>query len=95
MKLIPAQASALTRHGATVLMGFLIALSYSVLNNIDLFFNFTAVFIIIAFITAFITLFTVRQTQWQFLQTIAGLLTAGIILFFALEGIVAHFFAGH
>jgi amino acid transporter len=95
MHISTTKGSFITPITAPVLMGLFIAGSYSLFQNIDLFFNFTALFVIVAFVTAFITLFTVRQTTAHFIQTIAGLLTAGIILFFALEGIITHLFAGH
>jgi amino acid transporter len=88
------QASFFNKQNATLLIGFCIAVSYRLLQNIDLFFNFTALFVIVAFITALIALFTVKQSSWQFVQTITGLGTAGIILFFAIEGIVSYF-TGH
>jgi APA family basic amino acid/polyamine antiporter len=81
------KAPFLTKQSATLLIGLGIGVSYSLLQNIDLFFNFTALFVIVAFITALLGLFTVKQTPWQFIQTIIGLGTAGVILFFAIEGI--------
>ncbi len=85
----------LDQKGAALLMGLLIAASYSVLQNIDLFFNFTSLFVIVAFATALIALFTAKQKTSHYLQAAAGLITAGIILFFALEGIILHFLKGH
>lgn len=79
------------RNFATLIMGLLIATSYSILHDIDLFFNFTALFVIAAYILALISLFTVRQSLWQTVQTITGLGTAAVIIFFAVEGILGRF----
>lgn len=85
-------SSSLKPHTATILMGILIAASYSLLNNMDLFFDFTALFIILAFIMALISLFYFKQTKLQLAQTIIGLGAAGTIFYFAVEGIVKNLF---
>ena len=80
-------------HSAAVLIvGGCIFLTFALLNNIDLFFNFTAVFLIIANILSMITLLTLKS-EWesgQNIKTLLGMATASAILYFAIEGIVSH-----
>ena len=71
-------------------VGFWILMSYISLENINLFFYLTAVFIVFAFIMSMITLLTIKQ-EWdsqQNIKTIFGIITAAAIFAFALEGII-------
>ncbi len=70
----------------TSLIGLAIFASFSLLSN-ELFFNFTAMFLVIAFILSMITLLRLK-TEWQSGQniiTMAGLLTACLLFYFAAE----------
>ena len=75
---------------AVLIVGFCIFLSFVLFKNIDLFFNLTAIFIIIAYSLSIFTLLTIRE-EWKGgknLITIGGLITAGIIFYFAVEGLM-------
>jgi len=67
-----------------------IALTYSTLQSIDLFFSLTAIFLIVSFIASMITLLVDRKnkTTSSLVVNMLGLLTAGIILFFAIEEVL-------
>ncbi len=80
---------ALNQRLAVLLVGFCIFLSFTFLRNIDLFFSLTASFIIVAYSLSIISLLFIKE-EWESGQnyiTISGLCTAGLILYFALEGI--------
>lgn len=71
-------------------IGISILMSFALLNNLNLFFYLTALFIAFAFIMSMITLLTIKQ-EWknqQNIQTVCGILTATTIFIFALEGII-------
>ncbi len=71
-------------------IGLCILASFILLKNINLFFYFTALFLVFAFVMSMITLLTIKQ-EWknqQNIQTIFGILTATAIFAFALEGII-------
>lgn len=71
-------------------VGLSIFASFILLENINLFFYFTALFIVFAFIMSMITLLTIKE-EWknkQNIQTVLGILTAAAIMGFALEGII-------
>lgn len=71
-------------------IGSFIFASYMLLNNINLFFNFTAIFIVTSYIMAMITLLTLKS-QWksgQNIKTVLGILTACAIIIFAGEGLI-------
>jgi amino acid transporter len=75
---------------AVIIVGCCIALSFFCLKNIDLFFSLTAIFIILAFSLSIITLLTIKE-EWKGgknLITIGGLITAAIIFYFAVEGVI-------
>jgi hypothetical protein len=75
---------------AVVIVGCCISLSFFFLKNINLFFSLTAVFIILAYSLSIITLLTIKE-EWKSgrnLLTIFGLITAGIIFYFAAEGVI-------
>lgn len=81
---LPARASVLT-------VGFFISLSFFFLRNLDLFFSLTAIFIILAFILSMITLLTI-PSEWKGgrnIMTIAGLITACVIFYFAAEDLLS------
>jgi amino acid transporter len=71
-------------------IGLPIFLSYILLENINLFFYLTALFIVFAFVMSIITLLTLKE-EWknqQNIQTIFGVITATAIFVFAFEGII-------
>jgi hypothetical protein len=75
---------------AVLLVGVCILISFVTLKNIDLFFSLTALFLITAFILSMITLLTM-PSEWkskQNIKTIIGIITACVILYFALESLV-------
>ncbi len=84
-------SSKYTNHSATVLVvGVCIFISFATLKSINLFFSLTSIFLIFSFITSMITLLTLKS-EWkskQNIYTIIGLFTAGIIFYFALEGLI-------
>ncbi len=88
------QQNIINQRTMVLLVGFNIFLSFSFLKNINLFFSFTALFIIFAFISSIITLLTIKE-EWQSgqnIKTLIGLGTALIIFYFALEGIFINLF---
>ncbi len=75
---------------AVLIVGFCIFLSFTFLKNVQLFFSLTAIFIVLAFSLSMITLLTIKE-EWKGgknLITIGGLIMAGIIFYFAAEGLV-------
>jgi amino acid transporter len=80
----------LNQRLAVIIVGAFIFLSFAFFKNIDLFFSLTAIFIITAYVLSMITLFTIKKerTGINGLITIGGMLTAGVILYFAIEGVV-------
>jgi len=84
------QQSGIINSKMSVLMvGAAICTSYVTLKNADLFFSITATCVVIAFIMSMITLLTI-PAEWksqQNIKTILGIITATIILIFALEGL--------
>ncbi len=94
---LPALSAAIASHKinqrtTVVLLGIAIAITFTTLKSIDLFFSFTAAFIIFAFSTSIITLLALEKNwkSWQSIKTIIGLITAAIIFYFAIEGIIAN-----
>jgi len=74
---------------AVAMIGCGIFTTFMLLDNIDLFFSLTAILILIAFVLSMITLLTIPD-EWKGgknLITIGGLITAGIIFYFAVEGL--------
>lgn len=60
------------------------------LKDIDLFFSLTASFVVFAFVTSLVTLLTLKS-EWkskQNIKTIIGLMTALLIFYFAIVGII-------
>lgn len=81
-----------TQRIAVLFVGASITTTCLVFNNVDLFFNCTALFIVSAFVLSIITLLVLPQ-EWHSgrnNKTIIGLLAASIIFYFALEGIIAN-----
>jgi len=75
---------------AVLMIGFGILITFMFLKNIDLFFSLTAILILLAYSLSMITLLTIPD-EWKGgknLITIGGLITAGIIFYFAVEGLV-------
>ncbi len=85
----------LNQRTTVAIVGLGILISFSVLKDINLFFSITACFIVFAYATSIITLLTIKE-EWEskteITKTIVGLLTAGIIFYFALEGIIKNLF---
>lgn len=88
-------AQLLVAHGiinhrtATLCMGLAIFTSYNIFTN-EMFFNFTAMFLLVAYSLSMITLLTI-PAEWKSGQnyiTLAGLGTALIVFSFAITGIV-------
>jgi amino acid transporter len=80
----------INNQNMVLFIGFPILLSYILLENINLFFYLTALFIVFAFVMSIITLLTLKE-EWknqQNIQTIFGVITATAIFVFALEGII-------
>jgi amino acid transporter len=80
----------LNQQTSVLFIGLSIFISYSTLKSLDLFFNLTSIFIVFAFIMSMITLLTL-QSEWeskQNIKTILGIITASVMLFFAIEGLV-------
>lgn len=72
------------------LVSFGIFICYVTLADRDLLFSLTAFFIVLALVLAMGSLLfeSHRQTMWQRIQTIVGLLTAGMIIYFAGESLI-------
>ncbi len=82
---------ALGNTGMVALMGIGIFTTFVSLNNIDMFFSLTAMCIVTAYALSMIPLLFMKK-EWNSgrnIITIMGLATAGLILFFAVEGLVA------
>lgn len=83
-------AAGLTQVKAVCFIGAAIFISFISLKNIDLFFSFTACFLIFAFVLSMMSLFTVPY-EWKsgrIVRACVGLITALIIFYFAAEGII-------
>jgi amino acid transporter len=77
-------------YHAVLFVGFWILMSYLLLENINLFFYFTAIFLVFSFVMSMITLLTI-PSEWknhQNIKTIFGIITATAIFLFAIEGVV-------
>jgi len=74
-------------------IGLSIFISFSTIDNVNLFFSFTATSIVFAYLMSMASLLTIAN-EWHSGRnyiTIMGMLTASTILFFALEEIVQEF----
>jgi amino acid transporter len=80
------------RQSTTVgILGVCIFTSYTLLHNMNLFFNLTAIFIVFAYASSMITLLTMKD-EWRSgknYTTLLGLGTAFIIFVFAFEGLIS------
>jgi amino acid efflux transporter len=80
----------LNAQSSVLFVGFCIFITYSTLKSMDLFFNLTSIFIVMAYIMSMITLLTL-PSEWkskQNIKTILGIITASVMLFFATEGLI-------
>jgi APA family basic amino acid/polyamine antiporter len=80
----------ITARTAIILMGLFIFIPFACITNIDSFFSLTAIFLIFAFVSSMITLLTLKN-EWktgQNIKTVIGLITAFIIFYFAIEGLL-------
>ncbi len=88
----PAQfiANVMTPKIAVTTIGLAIFTTFSLIRNIDLFFNLTALFIVFAFATSIITLLTIKQERnsIRIIKVIIGLGAAALIMAFALEDLI-------
>jgi len=77
------------QKGSVLAVGTAIFLSYITFQKPDFFFAITAICIITAYIMSMITLFTIKEEYQsaQGIKIILGIVTATIILVFALEGL--------
>lgn len=83
-------ATNITPRIAILIMGLCIFIPFAAIANLDLFFSLTAIFLMFAFTSSMITLLTLRH-EWQNgqnIKTIIGLITAFVIFYFALEGLL-------
>jgi len=81
---------ALKHSTAVLIVGLCIFTSFFTLTNINLFFNLTAIFIIMAFMLSMITLLSIKK-EWESgnnIKTICGMITASMIFLFAAEGLI-------
>jgi len=79
----------ITAKTSVLMVGAAICTSYITLRNPDLFLSITATCLVTAFIMSMITLLTI-PAEWksqQNIKTILGIITATVILIFALEGL--------
>jgi len=82
-------AHIVNQKSSVIIVGGAIFLSYITLKNPDLFFSITATCLVSSFILSMITLLTIPE-EWksqQNIKTILGIITATIILIFAVEGL--------
>jgi len=80
----------INKKTAVVISGLLTFISFATINNLDLFFYFSAVFIVFSYITSITTLLFDKE-EWkskQNIKTIIGIATSLVIFGFALEGII-------
>lgn len=80
----------ITNRMAVCIIGVAIFITFTFLNNINVFFNLTSIFLIFAFATSMISLLMLTG-EWksgQNIKTILGLLTAFLIFYFALHGLL-------
>lgn len=76
-----------TPTSCVAVVGGAIFTTYSTLKNANLFFSFTAVFLVTAFIMSMITLLTIKD-EWRSgnnIKTVLGIATALLIMYFAGE----------
>lgn len=84
----------LSQRAAVGIVGVCIALSYSTISNLGLFFNLTALFVVSAYLMAMIALL-VKKEEWRSghnYGALIGCITALMILVFALEGLLSALF---
>ena len=79
----------INHRSSTLLIGLAIFGCFSICSD-ETFFYFTALFVLLAFSLSMITLLFIKE-EWRSKQnyiTIGGLMTAGLITFFAVMGII-------
>jgi len=77
----------LTQQQCVPIIGLLIFLTFLLLKNKGLFFGFTALFMVSAYIGAMLTLLSIKS-EWisgRNIRTLIGLATASMILYFSIE----------
>jgi amino acid efflux transporter len=74
---------------SVLFIGACIFTSFTLIQNADLFFNLTAIFLIFAYSTSIFTLLSVKHKSslTQHIITIVGLLAAALIFIFAVQGL--------
>lgn len=79
-------------HSIAVLcIGLGILITCTTIHNINMFFSLTALFIVTAYILSILALLTIK-TEWQSgrnLVTVLGIITAGMIFYFAVEELLS------
>ena len=83
----------LSQQAAVLIVGLCIAISYVTLKKPGLFFNFTATFIVLAYMMSMVTLLTLKK-EWvsgQNIKTLIGMATGCMIWGFALQGLLQEF----
>ena len=77
----------LTHQQSVLIVGLLIFLTFALLKNQGLFFGFTALFMVSAYIGAMLTLLSIKEewTSGRNIRTLIGLGTASTILYFSIE----------
>jgi len=86
-------SKALNIQTAVLLIGIASFASFATIRNLDLFFDFTALFLVTAYVSAMITLLTMKK-EWksgQNIKTLLGIATALLIMTFALQDVVKQF----
>lgn len=80
-------ADTITPRTSVLLMGIIIGIAYSTVDNIKLFFAFANIFIMFAFVASLIALYKERSklTTTRQVQAVIGVLTACVIFGFAIE----------
>ena len=88
------KSNIINQKTSVLFVGSAIFLSNILLKNPALFYSITAICLVCAFVLSMITLLTIKQ-EWESKQnnkTILGILTATIILIFAIEGLCNELF---
>jgi len=82
---------------SVLFIGIATFISFATIRNLDLFFDFTAIFLVAAYVSAMITLLTIKKewTSGQNIKTILGIGTALLIMIFALQDVVTQLSPKH
>jgi len=77
----------ITNKTSVLLVGLCMLISYSTISNVNLFFSFAYIFLVIAYVSAMIPLLTIKKewTSGRNIMTVLGIVTATVILLFTLQ----------